>query len=138
MCIKSFNLSHFGAANRSIQISLSHTWSANSSTTSKSIASYSLLSVQDPSIQLIQTVPRLLRKVDFTSYKSDQNHRDAAVIRRYAIQKPSDYTKYNRICGSLRYALSPAFFSLCQTGGRAPHRPSRPLFPSLSNSEKAQ
>ncbi|MCJ1255668.1 Small subunit (SSU) processome component [Lignoscripta atroalba] len=45
---------------------------------------------------------KLLRKVDFTSYKSDQNHRDAAVIRRYAIQKPSDYTKYNRICGSLR------------------------------------
>lgn len=45
---------------------------------------------------------RLLRKVDFTTYKSDNNHRDAAVIRRYAIQKPSDYTKYNRICGSLR------------------------------------
>lgn len=45
---------------------------------------------------------RLLRKVDFTTYKSDNNHRDAAVIRRYAIQKPSDYTKYNRLCGSLR------------------------------------
>lgn len=43
-----------------------------------------------------------MRKVDFTTYKSDNNHRDAAVIRRYAIQKPSDYTKYNRICGSLR------------------------------------
>lgn len=45
---------------------------------------------------------KLLRKVDFTTYKSDNNHRDAAVIRRYAIQKPSDYTKYNRLCGSLR------------------------------------
>ena len=45
---------------------------------------------------------RLLRKVDFTTYKSDNDHREAAVIRRYAIQKPSDYTKYNRICGSLR------------------------------------
>ncbi|KAF2147017.1 uncharacterized protein K452DRAFT_314265 [Aplosporella prunicola CBS 121167] len=45
---------------------------------------------------------KLLRKVDFTTYKSDNNHRDAAVIRRYAIQQPSDYTKYNRICGSLR------------------------------------
>ncbi|KAF2083317.1 alpha-L RNA-binding motif-containing protein [Saccharata proteae CBS 121410] len=45
---------------------------------------------------------KLLRKVDFTTYKSDNNHRDAAVIRRYAIQKPEDYTKYNRICGSLR------------------------------------
>ncbi|MCJ1393667.1 Small subunit (SSU) processome component [Xylographa bjoerkii] len=45
---------------------------------------------------------KLLRKVDFTTYKSDNNHRDAAIIRRYAVQKPSDYTKYNRICGSLR------------------------------------
>lgn len=36
---------------------------------------------------------RLLRKVDFINYKSDNNHRDAEVIRRYAIQKPSDYTK---------------------------------------------
>jgi len=35
---------------------------------------------------------RLLRKVDFTTYKSDNNHRDAAVLRRYAIQKPSDYS----------------------------------------------
>ena len=42
---------------------------------------------------------KLLRKVDFTTYSSDNNHRDAAVIRRYAIQKPSDYQKYNRICG---------------------------------------
>ena len=45
---------------------------------------------------------RLLRKVDFITYKSDNAHRDAAVIRRYAIQKPSDYTSYNRLCGSLR------------------------------------
>lgn len=45
---------------------------------------------------------RLLRKVDFITYKSDNSHRDAAVIRRYAIQKPSDYTSYNRICGSVR------------------------------------
>ena len=45
---------------------------------------------------------KLLRKVDFITYPSDNNHRDALVIRRYAIQKPSDYTKYNRICGSLR------------------------------------
>lgn len=57
---------------------------------------------------------RLLRKVDFTTYKSDNNHRDAAVVRRYAIQKPSDYAAYNRICGSLRQlahklaALDPA------------------------------
>jgi hypothetical protein len=42
---------------------------------------------------------KLLRKVDFTTYKSDHDHRDAAVIRRYAIQKPSDYSKYSRLCG---------------------------------------
>lgn len=42
---------------------------------------------------------KLLRKVDFTTYASDNNHRDAAVIRRYAIQKPGDYQKYNKICG---------------------------------------
>jgi len=45
---------------------------------------------------------RLLRKVDFTTYASDNSHRDAAIIRRYAIQNPSDYTSYNRLCGSLR------------------------------------
>jgi U3 small nucleolar ribonucleoprotein protein IMP3 len=45
---------------------------------------------------------KLLKKVDFTTYASDNNHRDAAVIRRYAIQKPADYQKYNRLCGSLR------------------------------------
>ncbi|PVH73033.1 alpha-L RNA-binding motif-containing protein [Cadophora sp. DSE1049] len=45
---------------------------------------------------------KLLRKVDFITYKSDNNHRDAAVIRRYNIQKPADYAKYNRICGSLK------------------------------------
>lgn len=45
---------------------------------------------------------KLLRKVNFVDYKSDNQHRDAAVIRRYAIQKPEDYTKYNRLCGSLR------------------------------------
>jgi len=45
---------------------------------------------------------RLLRKVDFTTYASDNNHRDAAILRRYAISKPSDYTSYNRLCGSLR------------------------------------
>lgn len=42
---------------------------------------------------------KLLRKVDFTTYKSDNDHRDKAVIRRYMIQKPEDYHKYNRICG---------------------------------------
>ncbi|ORY68788.1 U3 small nucleolar ribonucleoprotein IMP3 [Pseudomassariella vexata] len=45
---------------------------------------------------------KLLKKVDFITYKQDNDHRDAAVIRRYMIQKPEDYHKYNRLCGSLR------------------------------------
>jgi hypothetical protein len=46
---------------------------------------------------------KLLRKVDFVTYPTTAtSHRDSAVIRRYSIQKPSDYSKYNRICGSLR------------------------------------
>ncbi|MDI1489936.1 MAG: U3 small nucleolar ribonucleoprotein imp3 [Ramalina farinacea] len=45
---------------------------------------------------------KLLRKVDFTTYKSDNNHREAAILRRYCIQTPSDYSKYNRLSGSLR------------------------------------
>ncbi|ROT41459.1 U3 small nucleolar ribonucleo protein IMP3 [Sodiomyces alkalinus F11] len=45
---------------------------------------------------------KLLKKADFITYKSDNDHRDAAVRRRYMIQKPQDYHKYNRICGSIR------------------------------------
>ena len=45
---------------------------------------------------------KLLRKVDFITWKQDNDHRDAAVRRRYMIQKPEDYNKYNRLCGSLR------------------------------------
>ncbi|KAL2889651.1 U3 small nucleolar ribonucleoprotein IMP3 [Ceratocystis lukuohia] len=44
---------------------------------------------------------KLLKKVDFVNYKKDE-HRDANVVRRYMIQKPEDYHKYNRLCGSLR------------------------------------
>lgn len=45
---------------------------------------------------------KLLRKVDFTTYKSDNDHREAQVCRRYCIQKSSEYAAYNRLCGSLR------------------------------------
>jgi U3 small nucleolar ribonucleoprotein protein IMP3 len=44
---------------------------------------------------------KLLRKVDFTTYKSDHDHREAQVCRRYHM-KSSEYTAYNRLCGSLR------------------------------------
>lgn len=42
---------------------------------------------------------KLLRKTDFFTYKQDDNHRDKLVRRRYMIQKPEDYHKYNRMCG---------------------------------------
>ncbi|KAL9002518.1 MAG: hypothetical protein Q9188_004556 [Gyalolechia gomerana] len=45
---------------------------------------------------------KLLRKVDFTTYKSDSSHLSSTICRRYCIQTPSDYTKYNRLCGSLK------------------------------------
>lgn len=42
---------------------------------------------------------KLLRKHDFVNYKQDNDHRDHDVVRRYMIQKPEDYHKYNKICG---------------------------------------
>jgi U3 small nucleolar ribonucleoprotein protein IMP3 len=45
---------------------------------------------------------KLLRKVDFNTYKSDGDHRDATIMRRYGLQRRDDYTKYNRLAGSLR------------------------------------
>ncbi|EGD86800.1 hypothetical protein H112_05307 [Trichophyton rubrum D6] len=45
---------------------------------------------------------KLLKKVDLYTYKSDNNHREATIRRRYHLQDPLDYKKYNAICGSLR------------------------------------
>lgn len=44
---------------------------------------------------------KLLRKVDFFSWKSDNNVREAQIIRKYFIQKREDYMKYNKICGHI-------------------------------------
>ncbi|CAI6334566.1 unnamed protein product [Periconia digitata] len=45
---------------------------------------------------------KLLRKVDFSTYKSDGDHRDVAIMRRYGVQRREDYQKYNRLAGSLK------------------------------------
>lgn len=45
---------------------------------------------------------KLLKKVDFISWKSDNNIREVKVLRKYHIQKREDYTKYNKICGMVR------------------------------------
>lgn len=47
-------------------------------------------------------IPVLTCQVDFNTYKSDADHREASVMRRYAIQGRDDYRKYNQLCGSLR------------------------------------
>lgn len=46
---------------------------------------------------------KLLKKVDLFTYKSENNHRDLAVIKRYHIQNREDYFKYNKIAGSMKH-----------------------------------
>lgn len=53
--------------------------------------------------QLKHHEQKLLRKVDFTSYPSDSNHRSAEIIRRYSLTNPNDYSSYNRLAGQLRH-----------------------------------
>ncbi|KAH3679231.1 hypothetical protein WICPIJ_008665 [Wickerhamomyces pijperi] len=45
---------------------------------------------------------KLLKKVDFLDWKSDNGHRDAQVMKLYHIQNREDYHKYNKICGDIR------------------------------------
>lgn len=42
---------------------------------------------------------KLLRGVDFYSWKGEDNLRVAKIMRRYHIQRREDYIGYNRICG---------------------------------------
>ena len=42
---------------------------------------------------------KLLKKVDFIQWKSDNNLREVKILRKYHIQKREDYTKYNKLCG---------------------------------------
>ncbi|KAF1817884.1 U3 small nucleolar ribonucleo protein imp3 [Dissoconium aciculare CBS 342.82] len=46
---------------------------------------------------------KLLRKVDFVNYPSDDQHRAAEVIRKYSLTNPTDYGSYNRLAGKLRH-----------------------------------
>ncbi|CAI8022801.1 U3 small nucleolar ribonucleoprotein protein IMP3 [Geodia barretti] len=45
---------------------------------------------------------KLLKKVDFISWKSDSNVREARILRRYHIQRRDDYTKYNKLSGMVK------------------------------------
>ncbi len=42
---------------------------------------------------------KLLKKVDFLQWKSEENVREVKILRRYHIQRREDYLKYNRIVG---------------------------------------
>ena len=45
---------------------------------------------------------KLLKKVDFISWKKDNNLREVKVLRKYHIQKREDYSKYNKLCGNIK------------------------------------
>ena len=44
---------------------------------------------------------KLLRKVDFLQWKSDNTLREAQVLRRYHVTKREDYVKYSRLVGQV-------------------------------------
>ncbi|KAJ1454946.1 hypothetical protein M885DRAFT_483948 [Pelagophyceae sp. CCMP2097] len=44
---------------------------------------------------------KLLRKVDFLQWKSDNTLREAQVLRRYHVSKREDYVKYNKLVGQV-------------------------------------
>ena len=56
--------------------------------------------------QLKHHEKKLLKKVDFFSWKSDQNIREATILRKYLIQNREDYPKYNKIVGSITKLVS--------------------------------
>ncbi|CAH0722134.1 unnamed protein product, partial [Brenthis ino] len=45
---------------------------------------------------------KLLKKVDFISWKVDNNLKEVKVMKKYHIQKREDYTKYNKISREIR------------------------------------
>jgi U3 small nucleolar ribonucleoprotein protein IMP3 len=51
--------------------------------------------------QLKHHEKKLLKKVDFFSWKDDQNIKEASVIRKYLLQNREDYIKYNKIVGHI-------------------------------------
>lgn len=51
--------------------------------------------------QLKHHEKKLLKKVDFFSWKSDQNIREAKIIRKYLLQNREDYSAYNKIVGNI-------------------------------------
>ena len=44
---------------------------------------------------------KLLKKVDFFSWKDDNNLREASILRKYLVQNREDYARYNKIVGKI-------------------------------------
>jgi U3 small nucleolar ribonucleoprotein protein IMP3 len=49
---------------------------------------------------------RLLRKVNFESWRTEHNNREHSVLQRYLVTDRDDYVKYNRICGEISQLVS--------------------------------
>lgn len=49
--------------------------------------------------QLKHHEQKLLRKVDFLTWKNEENLREIKILRRYHIQNRDDYVKYNKLAG---------------------------------------
>ena len=45
---------------------------------------------------------KLLKKVDFLQWKSDQSLHETKVMRTYHVQKREEYVKYNRLAGQVK------------------------------------
>ena len=45
---------------------------------------------------------KLLKKVDFLSWKNEGNLREIKILRMYHIQRREDYTMYNKIAGQIK------------------------------------
>ena len=75
--------------------------------------------------QLKHHESKLLKKVDFYSWKSEGNIREATVIRKYRLQRREDYIAYNRMIGQItklvaKFKSLPTFVS---RDGRGRGRP---------------
>eukprot|EP01029_Cantina_marsupialis_P001289 TRINITY_DN11079_c0_g1_i1.p1 TRINITY_DN11079_c0_g1~~TRINITY_DN11079_c0_g1_i1.p1 ORF type:complete len:186 (-),score=27.02 TRINITY_DN11079_c0_g1_i1:183-740(-) len=45
---------------------------------------------------------KLLKKVDFFGWRKEENVRENQVIRKYMLQDPEDYKKYNKVVGQIK------------------------------------
>ena len=49
---------------------------------------------------------KLLKKVDFLSWKSERGHREVATIRRYHLRDRDEFKRYNKLCGNVTKLVS--------------------------------